>query len=707
MNRLLLAAAAVLVCLVTSRTAHAYVGPGAGVAFLTTGLLLLGSLFLTVLGLLFWPFRKLYRIITRKRPPRPGRIDRAIIIGLDGMDPDLVDRFIAEGRMPNLAALAQMGTCEKLSTTFPAMSPVAWSSFATGVDPAKHGIFDFLTRDRGSYLPMLSSTDIGVAKRHLKVGDYQIPLGKPQSRLLRRSKPFWKILGEHQVPASILRVPITFPPEPFEGTLLSAMCVPDLEGTQGSFSYYFTPDPEGDAEDAGRSIGGRRVEVAVDNGIIQAALQGPANPIRRNGTPLSLPFTVQLLAEDRAQLSIGSEKVTLELGRYSDWVEVAFSMGLGLKLRGICRFRLLDVHPQFRLYVSPINIDPARPVMPISHPFIFSVFLAKLCGRYSTLGLAEDTWALNEGVLDEDAFLEQAWANHTEREAMFFEMMRRTPKGVVSCVFDGTDRIQHMFMRYLDPGHPAGGDPYMAERYASVIPDTYARMDALIGQVMAEVDVNDPRTLLMVLSDHGFKTFRRGVNLNSWLYRHGYLVLQPGWAESGEWFRGVDWSRTRAFGLGLGGIFLNIRGRESMGMVAAGREAHALAEDIAKRLTGLRDPQNGAVAIQNVYPAHHLYKGPYADDAPDLVVGYSPGWRASWDGVRGVVNSTVFDDNTKAWSGDHCIDPKEVPGILICNQALRREDDAQPAIADIAPTLLELFGIPPPRHMDGRSLAAA
>jgi predicted AlkP superfamily phosphohydrolase/phosphomutase len=705
----LLAAATLLLCLTVAGSAEAYVGPGAGVAFLTTGLLLVGSLLLTFLGLLFWPFRKLYRIATRKRPPRPPRIDRAIIIGLDGLDPDLVDRFTAEGRMPNLAALARMGTSEKLSTTFPAMSPVAWSSFATGVDPAKHGIFDFLTRDRGSYLPMLSSADIGVAKRHLKVGDYQIPIGRPQSRLLRKSKPFWKILGEHQVPASILRVPITFPPEPFEGTLLSAMCVPDLEGTQGSFSYYYTPAEDGGtgAQGNGRSIGGRRIEVAVNNGVIQSALQGPANPIRRDGTPLELPFSIKLLTESTAQLTVGREQVPLELSRYSDWVEVAFPMGLGLKLRGICRFRLLEVYPQFRLYVSPINIDPARPVMPISHPFIFSVFLAKLCGRFSTLGLAEDTWALNEGVLDEDAFLEQAWANHTEREAMFFEMLRRTPKGLVSCVFDGSDRIQHMFMRYLDHDHPAGGDPFMAERYGSVIGDTYARMDALVGQVMAEVDVNDPRTLLMVLSDHGFKTFRRGINLNSWLYRHGYLALNPGWHESGEWFRGVDWSRTRAFGLGLGGIFLNVRGREGMGVVNAGKEAHALAEEIAARLTGLRDTQTGTVAIGNVYPSHKLYKGPYADDAPDLVVGYSPGWRASWDGVRGIVNSTVFDDNTKAWSGDHCIDPKEVPGVLFCNQVLRREDDAQPAIADIAPTLLELFGIPPPRHMDGRSLASA
>ena len=683
--------------------AEAYVGPGAGVAFLTTGLLLLWSLLLTVLGLLFWPFRQLYRRATAKKPSKPPKIKRAVIIGLDGLDPDLVDRFMSEGKLPNMSALSRLGTFEKLGTTFPAMSPVAWSSFATGVDPAKHGIFDFLTRDRGSYLPTLSSAEIGVARRHLHLGPFRIPLGKPQIRLLRKSKTFWRILGEHRIPTSILRVPITFPPEPFDGMLLSAMCVPDLEGTQGSFAYYTSLDAEPD----GRSIGGRRIKVPVHGDRVDAVLGGPENPIRKDGQRLTLPFSVRILDDQRASLVIGREQVVLEKDKYSDWTEVAFPLGLGLKMRGICRFRLLEARPAFRLYVTPINIDPAKPVMPISHPFIFSTFLAKLVGRFSTLGLAEDTWALNEGVLDEEAFLEQAWANHEERESMFFQMLKRTPKGLVSCVFDGTDRIQHMFMRFHDEGHPAAaGDP-LAAKYRSVIEDTYVRADKMVGKAMAEVDIADPKNLFVVMSDHGFKTFRRGINLNSWLYKNGYLALEKGRTSSGEWFAGVDWRRTRAFGLGLGGIFLNIRGREGLGIVNPGPDAYVLAEEIAGRLTGLLDPADAAIAIQEVYPAHNLYRGPYAEDAPDLVVGYSAGWRASWDGVRGIVNDVIFDDNLKAWSGDHCIDPKLVPGVLIANQALGRADGTPPGIADIAPTVLDLFGIKAPRYMDGRSLTAA
>jgi predicted AlkP superfamily phosphohydrolase/phosphomutase len=356
-----------------------------------------------------------------------------------------------------------------------------------------------------------------------------------------------------------------------------------------------------------------------------------------------------------------------------------------------------------RLYLSPVQIDPENPVLPISHPRFFATFLSKLCGRYSTLGLAEDTWALNEGVLDEDAFLEQAWSNHAEREAMFFAMLSRTPRGLITCVFDGSDRIQHMFMRYLDDDHPARDlDPQRARRYRGVIEDTYRRMDELVGRVMAEVDPEDPENLVVVLSDHGFQTFRRGVNINAWLLENGYLTLEPGRTASGEWFDGVDWSRTLAYSLGLGGLFINMAGREGRGIVPP-EQAPALADELALRLESLVDPDLRQRAVRKAYPAHRLYRGPYADQAPDVIIGYRRGWRISWEGARGIAGGPVFSDNTKAWSGDHCIDPELVPGVLIANRALG--GDRQPHIMDLAPTLLDLFGVPAPRHVEGVSLA--
>jgi predicted AlkP superfamily phosphohydrolase/phosphomutase len=696
----LLAAAIVLV----PATAHAYVGPGAGVAIAGTALALLTSLVLVVVGILIWPIRAIVRMFTRKRPPDPPIVKRAVVIGLDGLDPDLVDRFMAEGKLPNLERIAARGSFRRLRTTFPAMSPVAWSSFATGVNPAKHGIFDFLTRDPHSYQPDLSSAHVAPPRRHISIGSLRVPIGKPELRLLRKSKPFWEILGRHRVPCSILRVPITFPPQKFDGTMLSAMCVPDLQGSQGTFTYYASDAGGSEGTGGGEeTTGGERVAVTIENGRVETYLEGPPNPMRRDGRRLRVKLTATL-AEGGASatLRVGRKTIEAKLDQHTDWVEIAFPMALGLKLRGICQFRLLAAGDAFRLYVTPINIDPARPILPISHPRLFSIFLAKLIGRFSTLGLAEDTWALNEGVIDEDAFLDQAWTNHREREAMFFQMLDRTPRGVITCVFDGTDRIQHMFMRYLDDGHPALTAEERDSPHRSVIEDTYCRMDEMVGRVLDKVDIADPETLVAVISDHGFKTFRRGVNLNTWLRDNGYLVLEDGRTETGEWFDGVDWDKTRAFALGLGGIFLNVRGREGRGIVEPGAAANALADEIAAKLTGMVDPECDAVGIRKAYPCHTLYRGPYADRSPDLIVGYAAGWRASWNGVRGIVDGVVFDDNTKAWSGDHCIDPDLVPGVLIANRALGSEGD--PQIADMAPTLLALFGIPAPAYMDGTSL---
>ena len=699
----LFAAALIIgVILLWPRTADAYIGPGAGVAFATTALALLVSVILVLTGLLIYPLRLVWRLARRRRPPNPPHIRRAVLIGLDGLDPDLCRRLMAQGKLPHMQRLADAGCFHRLATTNPPMSPVAWSSFATGTNPGKHGIFDFLTRDPRTYQPDLSSAEVRPPRRHLPLGPYRIPLGRPEVRLLRKSRPFWDELGRHGVPSSILRVPITFPAEPFAGTMLSAMCVPDLAGTQGTFTLYST-----EAEDvAGTSIeeGGRRVRVKVRKDRVDTWIEGPKNPLRKDGRAVRVRLRIDL---DRktgtARARVGRRGVTLRRGEFTDWVPLAFPLGLGLSMRGICRMRLLGLAP-LRLYLTPINIDPESPVLPISHPRFFATFLSKLIGRYSTLGLAEDTWALNQGVLDEDAFLEQAWANHNEREAMFFAMLRRTRRGLVTCVFDGTDRIQHMFTRHADPEHPARDDEARSRRYRNVIEDTYRRMDHLVGRVLDEVDLSDPDNLVAVLSDHGFKTFRRGVNLNAWLLEQGYLQLEEGRLESDAWFAGVDWKRTRAFALGLGGIFLNVKGREAQGVVPP-EEAPALADEIAARLETLLDPAVGRPAIRKAYASHRLHSGPYADQAPDILVGYAAGWRISWDGARGMAAGEVFSDNTRAWSGDHCIDPELVPGVLIANQALGCEVPG-PRIIDLAPTVLDLFGIPAPRYMDGASLIA-
>jgi predicted AlkP superfamily phosphohydrolase/phosphomutase len=202
-----------------------------------------------------------------------------------------------------------------------------------------------------------------------------------------------------------------------------------------------------------------------------------------------------------------------------------------------------------------------------------------------------------------------------------------------------------------------------------------------------------------VLSDHGCTSFRRGVNLNAWLLEHGYLTLKEGSDGRDEWLRSVDWSKTKAYAVGLVGIFLNIRGREEHGIVNPGAEADQLKQELIDRLAGLTD--DGTVAINDAWDTDRLYRGPYKGNAPDLLIGYNHGYRISWDCASGVVAGPVFEDNVKAWSGDHIVDPRIVPGILLASRPIHADD---PHIVDLAPTALTLFGVQPPSHMDGRPI---
>ena len=675
--------------------AQAYIGPGAGFAILSSFLIFLVSSLLVIIYLFSWPFRFMLKAIFRKRFTTrvKNHVQRVIVVGLDGLDPKLSDQYMKEGKLPHFQRLKELGTFTPLSTSYPSISPVAWSSFMTGVDPSHHNIFDFLTRDPCTYAPLLSSAEIGKASRVLPIGKYLVPLGKPKLKLLRKSKPFWRILGEQGVWSSILRVPITFPPEKFHGVLLSGMCVPDLKGSQGTFSFYTT-----NGEDKRGERGGVRYHVVPNDGVIQTVLHGPHNSLVKNSEELTVPLTIRINTEENtAKITVCGQEIKLEPGTFSPWIKVVFRPGLGMKVRGICRFYTRRISPDFQLYVTPINIDPENPALQISHPFIYSVYLAKLIGAFGTLGLAEDTWALNEGVLDEEAFLKQAYLLFEEREKMFFQALERTPKGLCTCVFDTPDRIQHMFFRYLDKHHPAnrGQD---TEKYKGAIEDLYIRMDKLIGRVLEK---SDEKTVVIVMSDHGFAQFKRGVNLNTWFFKNGYLALKDGQTTSGDWFEGIDWKKTKAFALGLTGIFINRRGRELQGIVKEGDELRTLKQELISKLTGLVDVEARNSAIREIVDTTGMFTGPYTDEAPDLLIGYNAGYRNSWACATGRVTEAVFEDNTKRWSGDHCIAPSLVPAVFFSNRKINTQN---PDIKDIAPTVLKLFGVDIPSHMQGRPL---
>jgi len=680
------------VLLAAAVPAQAYIGPGAGFALLSSFLVVFTTIILAALSLLTLPFRTLWRMLRRRRTSRPW-IRRLVIVGFDGQDAALTERLLADGKLPHFAKLAERGCYRRLRTTYPSISPVAWSSFSTGVEPAKHRMFDFLERDEKTYLPLLASTRIGPVTRFLKLGRFRIPLHKPEIRLTRGSKAFWTMLGERNTWSTVLRVPITFPPERFYGAQLSAMCAPDLLGTQGTF-LLFTTRPSGERF----KEGGARFPLRKDGAVYRGTIEGPENSFLEGSPPLTLPLEIRPdESGGRALVAVRGTEVELERGRLSDWVSLAFRAAPGVKVRGICRMMVTELGEHVSLYVTPLNIDPENPAMPISHPSYYATYLAKRVGPYATLGLAEDTWALNEGVIDDSTFLQLTYDIDRERKEMFLTSLERQRSGTLTCVFDATDRIQHMFWRYTEEDHPAarGKDP---GPHKDAIERHYLHNDAFVGEVVAKLREGD---MLMVLSDHGFTSFRRGVNLNAWLLRSGYLKLKPGADGRAEWLSDVDWSGTRAYALGLAGIYLNVSGREARGVVEPGEEARALKAELVSRLSGLRDDERGEVGIREAFDTGALYQGPYVREAPDLLVGYNAGYRASWDCATGVVAGPVFEDNTKAWSGDHTVDPRLVPGVLFCTHAVDAED---PGLIDIAPTVLRLFGQTPPPHMDGRPL---
>jgi predicted AlkP superfamily phosphohydrolase/phosphomutase len=629
----------------------AYIGPGAGFAAAGGALVLVGTFALALAIVAIWPIKWAVRQLRMRGAPKP-KVKRVIVVGLDGFDPELARAFSAQGLMPNFKKLEEQGCFGPLATAFPSISPVAWSSFATGVDASRHNIYDFLTRDPCNYLPALSSTDVRTVPRTLNLGFAQIPMGqKAVTRLLQKS----------------------------------GMCVPDLQGTQGSFSFYSTKGrPEG------ATTGGQRFQIRVKDGVVESNVKGPSG---KDGHAMRCPFRVELdEASKTAQLTVGTETVEIGYRDYSPWMVVPFK-----GVTGIARFYIQTWEDgDFEIYITPVNINPDSPAMPISHPFVYSIYLAKMLGPYATLGLAEDTWALNERVIDEEAFLKQAWLIFEERKKQLWDVIEKTNKGFVTVVFDTTDRISHMFYRYLDPTHPANRDKD-TEKHKHVIRDVYTRMDSFLAEIREKIG-EDKDTVLMVMSDHGFCNFRRGVNLNAWLRDEGYLFLKDDSGLSGDWFQNIDWSRTKAFTLGLTGIFINRKGREAHGIVEPGAELDSLTREIAGKLEQLTDPETGESVVLEAYATKDIHSGPYADMAPEVLVGYQRGFRHSWDCATGSVSKDVFSDNTKSWSGDHCVDPRLVPGVLWCNRKINTD---KPSILDMAPTVLDLFGVKIPGYMQG------
>jgi len=611
------------------------------------------------------------------------------------MDPQLLRQFIKEGKMPNFAKLAAQGDFRELTTSIPPQSPVAWSNLITGMNAGGHGIFDFIHRDPKTMELYFSASRVEGPKHSIHLGSWSIPIGGGTAEQLRRGTAFWQILDQHGIPNTIFRIPSNFPPVAAKGKTLSGMGTPDLRGTYGTFSFY-TDDP---TVAAGAVEGGQIIPVQVENSRVTANLIGPDNTFRKGSPAATEPFGVAVDPLDPvAKLAVQGQEFILREGEWSDWIRVEFQLipFLG-NVHGMCRFYLKQAHPRFQLYVSPINIDPANPALPISTPSNYSRLLTDEVGEFHTQGIAEDTKSLSDGVLDDQEYLQQAKTVLAEHRRIFDAEFPKFDHGVFFFYFSSLDLNSHMFWRLMDPRHPEY-DAALAAQNGSAIADFYRQIDQVLGEVLPKVD---DRTTLLVLSDHGFAPYYRSFNLNTWLLNHGYIKLKADAnPDSTEPFANVDWSQTRAYGLGLNGLYLNLRGRESKGIVDPAA-AQSLMTEIRAKLREVQDPKMSQPVITRVDLATEAYQGPYARSGPDMLVGYNRGYRAGWKTILGAFPEDELEDNGNPWSGDHCMDYTLVPGVLLSN---RKISAPAPALTDIAPTILDEFGIAKTKGMIGQSV---
>jgi predicted AlkP superfamily phosphohydrolase/phosphomutase len=630
---------------------------------------------------------------------------KVIVIGIDGMDPRLSERMMAAGQLPNLSKLRAIGGFSDLGTSIPPQSPVAWANFINGAGPGSHGIFDFIHRHPHTQAaPVYSAADVVPGEGFWDVGNHRLQLDfwpfnhKPPATVLRRQGvPFWEYLDAQGIPSTFYDLPSNYPPSPSSHghhRCLCGMGTPDMRGTYGTYQHYAENCPP-EGVDSGS---GKQSRLVFENETAKAVISGPENSFLKEPRPVEIEFLVH---RDRhanaAAVEIQGRKILLKAGQWSPWIKLQFDFAMPWfvpdeKRSGICRFFLQEVEPNFKLYVSPINIDPAAPALTISEPATFVQDISKGLGSFYTTGFQEDYNARKDNVFADDEYLRQANMVLEERLALFDYAINNYDDGLLFFYFSSSDLQSHMFWWDSDDRHPIRSDDE-AKKYFGHVKRLYQRLDTVIGDI---VDRYGSVATILVMSDHGFANFGMQFNLNSWLRAQGYL----GPPECTSILKDVDWSQTFAYGLGINGLYLNLKGRERDGIVEPGEEQEAMLKELATKLEAVTD-DNGQRVIRNVYRADKIYSGSATALAPDLIVGYCRGYRASWDTCLGDLSEEILSPNKLAWSADHCADALEVPGVLFSNRPLR---DKKPRLVDIAPSILAEFGLPTPANMTGKNV---
>jgi predicted AlkP superfamily phosphohydrolase/phosphomutase len=621
---------------------------------------------------------------------------KVLVLGFDGMDAHITQKWMDAGYLPAFKKMAAQGGFRPLQTSIPPQSPVAWSSFIAGTNPGGHGIFDFMHRDPKTYLPVFSASSVEGAAKTLRLGKWLLPIKSGEVRNLRRGRAFWQVLEDHDVPSTVFKMPANYPPAESRQRTLSGMGTPDILGAYGICNYYTT-----EARSVNEDLGGARVhEVYVIGNRVDARIPGPINTFKTDSPESFVEFKVLIdPVHPVVKIVLPDGEFMLREKEWSGWKRVRYPLIPTQSVGGICMFYLKEVRPQLRLYVSPVNIDPADPALPISTPDGYSAELEKRFGPYFTKGLPADTSALDNDLLDEAEFLAQDEMVLEESRAMLDFELARFDSGLLFYYISSTDQRQHMFWRLMDPAHP-GHDPKLAAEFGDTIRKTYQQADAILARALDKIDQD---TIVLVMSDHGFNPYYRSFNLNTWLKQAGYHRFGNEFKQEDLeiGFAGTDWSRTKAYGLGLNALYLNRRGREAEGIVAPGAETENLIDELCRKLEEYKDPKTGQNVVLKAYKSKDVYQGPAAADAPDIIVGYNRGCRISFGSPLGRIPREVMEDNTAKWSGDHMGAAETLPGILLTNRPVRAES---PALTDLTATIADIFGAEKPKDYIGKSI---
>jgi predicted AlkP superfamily phosphohydrolase/phosphomutase len=561
------------------------------------------------------------------------------------------------------------------------------------------------------------------------------PTQAPRITSTRGGTSFWKTASADGIRSVVLTVPVTFPPEELHhGAMLGGLPLPDLRATLGTF-YYWATDLSS-YEEGNTEFGGFLKRLLFDGGVSETVLKGPESPILKQeeaalrekkkagslsekeqarldelatGKDINLPMTVRWTeGQGRAEIEIQGQKLSLKTGEWSEWVPLTFKVNALIRVHGMTQFHVSQAERELRVYASPVNMDPRDPPTAISKPDSFSSDLAEKIGLYRTLGWAESAdKPLNEGRLDEAEFLYDSERAMQDREKVILQTLKDDREwDLFVAAIETTDRVSHMMWRLIDPRHPMY-DQALAAKYGGAIEQVYRRADDFVGRLRQQVPKD---ALFLVMSDHGFHSFRREVNLNTWLLQNGYMTVHGQSKEKtlqdlfgrGKFFEGVDWSKTRAYAVGLGQIYFNLKGRESQGIVSAGEEYRQLQEEIRAKLVTLVDPETSERVLADVYRRDDIYSGEYLQMAPDLQAGFLDGYRVGWQDTLGTIRRGVVENNNKKWSGDHCATATEIShGVLFSN---RRVPVAEPSIMDLAPSVLKLLDAPIPADYDGKPI---